>query len=94
MEQLGDEIGDDDVLNVHPGPIGNPAHLFKESLGDEFPLARRDALDRLLGIEQLEPGDVDLELLGLDFEEEADVFADIVAEQGPLLKTHFIRVRP
>ncbi len=92
MKQLRDEVGDDDVFDVQSGPIGNSAHLVKEALGDELPLACNDSPDHPLGIEQLETGQLDLQLLGFDVEEEADVFADVVAEQGPLLISHFIRL--
>ena len=54
VEQLGDEVGDDDVLDVQSRAVGNPAHLVEEALGDEFPLLGHDSLDHPLGIEQLD----------------------------------------
>ena len=47
VEQLGDEVGDDDVLDVHPGAVGDPAHLLEEPLGDVLPLRGHDPLDHL-----------------------------------------------
>ena len=92
VEQLGDEVGDDHVLNVNSGAVGNTAHLVEEPLGDVFALLGDDALDHPLGIEQLDSPDLERDLLGLDLEEEADVLADVVAEQGPLLVAHLVRL--
>ncbi len=92
MKQLGNEIGDDDVLNVNAGAVGNTAHLIEESFGDVFALLRDDALDDTLGVEQLDALDLDSDLLGLHLEQKADVLANVITEQGALLVAHFIRM--
>ena len=87
----GMKLADDDVLHVHPRAVGDALHLLEEPLGDVLLLlvAAIPAIDPL-GIEQLDAADLDLQLLGLDVEQEADVLADVVAEQGPLLVAHLV----
>ncbi len=92
MEELRDEVGDDHILHVNSGAVGNSAHLVEEPLGNVLALLPNDALDDSLGIEQLHALDLERDLLGLDLKEEAHAFADVVAEQGPVLKAHFVRL--
>ncbi len=42
VEELGDEVGDHDVLDVHPRAVGDPAHLLEEPLGDVLALGGDD----------------------------------------------------
>ena len=90
VKQLGNEIGDDDVFNVDSRAVGDSAHLFKESLGDVLALLGNDPLDHAPGIEQLHTLDFDADVLGLHLEEETDVFADVVTQEGTLLVAHLV----
>ena len=45
-----------------------------------------------LGSSSLTPPSSTLKFLGLDLEQEAEALADVVTEQGPLLKTHLVGV--
>ena len=91
VKKLRNEIGDNDILDVQTGSIGDTAHLVEEALGDELALLRHNSANHTLGIEQLYPTQLDLHILRFDFKEEADIFADVVTQQGSLLIAHLIR---
>ena len=73
-----------------PAPSAIPFHLLEEPLGDVLPLRGGDAADRPLGVEQVEARDLDLHLLALHVEQEADDLADVLVEQGALLIAHLV----
>ena len=69
VEQLGNEVGHDDVLHVHPRAVSDALHLLEEAARGRISLLGGDALDDPLRLEQVDPAGLDLDLLALDLEQ-------------------------